>query len=243
MTGFDVVASSYDQIWTTSGVGDAQRRAVWKRIDQLFRAGASVLDLGCGTGADAVHLRQAGIRVYGIDRSPEMIRIARNKGVDADLWNLEQLAELNGCFDGAISNFGALNCVQSLSSIAKELARLVRSGGFVALCLLSRFCLWEIGYHFSGGNFSKALRRLSGRARSSYGVEVFYPMRGAIVDAFRSKFILCAHSGIGLTVPPSYIDWLSSHTLRRLEALDERLASRRVFRSACDHHLFIWQRL
>lgn len=243
MASFDAIAPLYDRIWTHTAVGDAQRRAVWRLIDPLFPHGASVLDLGCGTGADAVHLEQAGIRVYGVDASPEMVRVARSKGVEADVYRLENLAELRGRFDGAISNFGALNCVESLSSIAKQLARLIRRGGFVALCVLGRVCLWEMGYYSLRGNFRKALRRLSGRAHSSYSVAVFYPTRRKILQAFQGEFILCAHSGIGLTVPPSYVNSLGGGTLQKLAAFDERLAARWLFRSVSDHQLYILRRL
>ncbi len=50
-------------------------------------AGDSVLDIGCGTGRHAVRLAEKGIRVTGIDLSPEMLAIARESarqaGVDA----------------------------------------------------------------------------------------------------------------------------------------------------------------
>jgi ubiquinone/menaquinone biosynthesis C-methylase UbiE len=243
MASFDAIARSYDQLWTMTAVGDVQRRAVWKFIDPLFQAGGSVLDLGCGTGVDAVHLQETGVQVYGIDSSPEMIGIAKRKGVDAHVCGLEDLATLRGSFDGAISNFGALNCLASVSSAAKELARLIRSGGFVALCFLGRICLWEIAYYSLRGSISKAVRRLSGCSHSSFGIEVFYPTRRSIVRAFQNDFVLCANSGVGLTVPPSYVTGLGQKPLETLAALDERLAVLPLFRSFSDHQLYIWRRL
>ena len=71
-----------------------KREAVWREIDPLFRAGETVLDLGCGTGADAVHLMADGVQVYGTDASAEMVRIARRKGVDAYRFPIESLAQL-----------------------------------------------------------------------------------------------------------------------------------------------------
>ncbi|SRR5579884_687000 len=243
MTGFDSIAPFYDTLWTQTSVGDLQRQAVWKLIDPLFQPGAVVLDAGCGTGADAVHLRQAGIHVHGIDSSAEMVRITRAKGIDAHVHSIEQLCDLGGCFDGAISNFGALNCVKSIQPIAGELGRLIRPGGFVALCFLGRICLWEIGYYLLRGDFTKALRRLSGRAQSSYRIEVFYHSRRAILKAFQDKFILCRQSGIGVTVPPSYVRSFSQPVLAMLAALDSKLASWPVFRSIADHQLYIWRRI
>ena len=40
-------------------------QAVWRRLDDGFGPGDRVLELGCGTGEDAVHLAQRGVRVRG----------------------------------------------------------------------------------------------------------------------------------------------------------------------------------
>ena len=42
-------------------------------------AGGPVLELGCGTGRVSIPLAVAGIDVVGLDRSPEMLRLARAK--------------------------------------------------------------------------------------------------------------------------------------------------------------------
>lgn len=42
-------------------------------------SGGSVLDLGCGTGQHAIRLARLGHEVTGVDRSPDMLRIARVK--------------------------------------------------------------------------------------------------------------------------------------------------------------------
>ncbi|MCU0607724.1 MAG: class I SAM-dependent methyltransferase [Candidatus Edwardsbacteria bacterium] len=61
----------------------------WARylVDLVRRAGlpasGDLLDLGCGTGTFAVLLARAGFTVTGIDSSPEMLRIARDKAARA----------------------------------------------------------------------------------------------------------------------------------------------------------------
>jgi ubiquinone/menaquinone biosynthesis C-methylase UbiE len=52
--------------------------AVYERVAQLAR-GAEVLDLGCGTGNVAWRLAERGLRVTGVDLSPEMLDVARGK--------------------------------------------------------------------------------------------------------------------------------------------------------------------
>lgn len=84
-TAFDRLASRYDKLWTLSSIGRHQRAAVWRVLDPLIRPGDFVLDLGCGTGEDALHFLSRGAHVHALDASAEMIRIAREKGVDASI--------------------------------------------------------------------------------------------------------------------------------------------------------------
>ena len=142
-SGFDTLALSYDAVWTESPTGRLQRNAFWRLVAGLFRPGQHVLDMGCGTGEDAVRLAREGVRVSAIDSSREMVRVARARGVNALQLPIEQVERLDAVFDGAISNFGALNCVEDLQPVGRALARLIRPGGAVALCLLGRFCAWE----------------------------------------------------------------------------------------------------
>ena len=100
---------------------------------RCFVPETSVLDLGCGTGEDAQQLGRAGVRVRAIDASPEMVRIARHRGVDAEVGNIEELEHLDGTFDGVISDFGALNCVEDLAAVAAFLWH----GWFVPADILS----------------------------------------------------------------------------------------------------------
>jgi len=240
---FDKVASRYDAVWSDTPVGKAQRYAVWKRVDPLFGHGDFVLDLGCGTGVDALHLQSRGVSVYAIDSSPRMVEIARRRGVEAYCHPIERLGRLDLHFDGVVSNFGALNCVNSLASVAWSLARMVRSGGHLALCFMSPVCFWEIAFHLMYAEPGKAFRRLRGCADSSLGVSVFYPSGAAIVAAFQSAFRLLRFYGIGVFVPPSYVTVFTDREVERLSAFDRRLAHKPVLRSVADHRLYVFERL
>ncbi|MCA9878832.1 MAG: class I SAM-dependent methyltransferase [Thermomicrobiales bacterium] len=49
---------------------------IWSAL--ALRPGAQVLDAGCGSGQFALALAARGVRVIGVDLSPEMIRLAEN---------------------------------------------------------------------------------------------------------------------------------------------------------------------
>src|SRR5690349_21298404 len=79
MTAFDPMAEGYDETFTTSALGRVLRPLVWGRFAACFMFGSSLLELGCGTGEDAIHLAKSGHRVLATDASPKMIDCARRK--------------------------------------------------------------------------------------------------------------------------------------------------------------------
>ena len=238
---FDHLAASYDAVWTEAPIGRRQRDAVWRRIDPLFESGDRILDLGCGTGHDALHLMSLGIDVHAFDASAEMVRIARAKGVNARQLMLEDLRTVCGTFDGALSNFGALNCVTQYESTARALGQLIRTGGRLAICLCGPVCAWEIGHFLVRAQVAKAFRRFS--SEDYKGIAVTYPPVARLTHAFRRDFALIDWYGIGLSVPPSYVQGLHEDTIARLAAVDRRIAHWPVLRGLADHRLLIFKRI
>jgi hypothetical protein len=126
--------------------------------------------------------------VLGIDSAPGMIEIARSRGVDARQMAVEELASLKGSFDGAISNFGALNCVTDLGAVSESLAGLVRPRGKLALCVLSRYC-WRTDWRH-------LIQRWSGHTRWR-GIDVYYRNAVSIQQAFAPQFRFQRRVSIG----------------------------------------------
>lgn len=83
-----------------------------------------VVDLGCGSGIWARHLTDAGFRVLGVDISPAMIKLAKQRAPDASFHVESFLAfELPQC--RAITALGEVLCYQfDESNNRKALARL-----------------------------------------------------------------------------------------------------------------------
>jgi ubiquinone/menaquinone biosynthesis C-methylase UbiE len=242
-TPFDRIADRYDDLWTNTGNGRLQREAVWRFTDRLFAAGDHILDLGCGTGEDALHLSTKGVRVSAIDASSAMVEIARGRGVEAMTLNLDRLEQLDGRFDGALSNFGAVNCIEDPAMLCDSLARLIRRGGYFACCLMGRFCLWESLYYLVRGQFRLGVRRWVGEADShSMGIRVFYPTVNSVCRAFAPEFERVTLAGIGIAVPPSLVRTLPAFILDFCGEIDKRLACVPGVRAVSDHRLLIFRR-
>jgi ubiquinone/menaquinone biosynthesis C-methylase UbiE len=237
---FDRIAAGYDAAWTGTAIGRAQRAQVWEYLDPLFAAGDSVLDIGCGTGEDAAHLAELEVKVHATDPSGEMIRFAAARGeFTTEVATAEEITATTAAFDGALSNFGALNCVQDLNAVAAGLAVQIRPGGFVLLCVIGRFCLWETLYFTARMQFRKALRRVLHRSvMSSLGVRVYYRSVRQLLQAFAPHFECRLWHGVGLLVPPSYIS-LPDAMVQRLGRADRLIAGLPLLRACADHRLVI----
>jgi SAM-dependent methyltransferase len=231
------VADRYDALWTTTPIGRAQRDLVWRDMDPLFQPGDRILDIGCGTGEDAAHFAARDISVYATDASPAMIRVAAARGgFTAEVRSAEELAQVGGTFDGAISNFGALNCVQDLPGVAASLGALVRPDGSLAICILGRFCAWETLHYAVRFQLAKAFRRWN--PAPYQGITIYYPTVAGIRAAFAPHFELQRWTGIGLLVPPSYVK-LPAALVAVLAACDRLLARLPLLRALADHRLFL----
>jgi ubiquinone/menaquinone biosynthesis C-methylase UbiE len=239
---FDRLAPRYDEVWTNSGVGRMQRDATWRHLDPLVRRGDRILDIGCGTGEDALHFTELGGKVLALDVSPEMVRIARARGVNAGVLPIEELHVFADTFEFVLSNFGGFNCLGDLSTLCETPARLVRPRGFLAMCLMSRFCLWESAYYAVRGKFKNATRRWRGAAMTSRGLGLVYPSSKQIRRALLPGFDLVTDVGVGILVPPSFVGPMSPRLLRRMASVDARIEASKVGRMIGDHRLFIFRR-
>lgn len=239
---FDRIANAYDTLWTHSEAGRAQRDAVWRVIDGLFQTGDEILDIGCGTGEDAVHLGRNGVHVSAIDASAEMVKIASARGVSATQLAVEQLNRIHGRYDGVLSNFGALNCTADLATVADSLHRLLRPRRYVAVCLLNRVCAWEIAWFGAQLRARAAFRRLKRTGvTASLGVHVAYPSARDVCQAFAAGFELVRSVGIGVFVPPSFVA-LPPGAIHRAARLDARFGGCHIVRALGDHRLYIFRR-
>jgi SAM-dependent methyltransferase len=257
---FDRIADSYDELFSNSSVGRAQRTAVWECAQQILTPRSRLLELNCGTGEDAIHFAEQGFEVTGCDISHAMVEQARRKAFRASARDrirfhvqaTEAIADLpvRSPFSGAFSNFSGLNCVKDLDALAKALAPMLLPGSPILLCFSTRYCLWEVVWFLLHADLSRARRRWSGYHETRLGgdvpIPIYYPTHRQIRDSFVQDFRLVAIYGIGITVPPSYVEpWISGHPelLKIFQKVDAAIRKVPLLRMSGDHMLLHFERL
>lgn len=236
-TAFDSLARRYDSDFTDTAVGRVLREIVWSRVADSFGASRHVLELGCGTGEDALALARMGMKVTATDASAEMIAVAQEKiqrtGIEpVELHRVPMegiAASLGGrSFDGVFSNFGAINCVSDLPSLAASLAGLLSPGAPLLWVIMGRRVPWEWMWYLLRGDTHKAWRRFQKNGVEWRGLRISYPTPAAVIAAIEPYFEVKRVSPLGCVLPPSYAAaWLNRaprvlSVLTRLEWLAQR---------------------
>lgn len=122
-----------------------------ERILDLLERGPKydcVLDLGCGPGTMTEDLLAISNKVWGIDISKEMVKIANARfaenrfkdRVQFKVGNAENLKFPNEYFDAVIC-IGVLRYVESLQQALEEIYRVLKPGGVTVMVFYHRFSL------------------------------------------------------------------------------------------------------
>lgn len=244
---FEALAPDYDALFSDHPSGRIVRRAVWRVCDDAFAGADRVLDLGCGTGVDALHFAARGMDVVALDIAPRMVATTRlaaeaagrtdrvaayaaDVGVpatwpyavrgaahvrvhagdgDADAGAVEggRSSGEPAPFDGALSDFGVLNCVGDLAPLGEALGGLIRPGGRFVAVVMGRACAWEIVSGLARGDVRRATRRWRGRREVDLGTgpwPVWYRSPRALARGLGPAWALERVVPIGALVPPTW---------------------------------------
>ena len=110
----------------------------WKRLERsvfLSRLQTDklkkLLDIGAGTGRDALYFAEAGCDVTCIDLSPKMVELCRKKGLKALVMDVSDLSFPASAFDAIYSMNSLLHLPKAeLPAVLLELRRVLKPGGF-----------------------------------------------------------------------------------------------------------------
>ncbi len=260
---FDSVAANYDGPRGNNALIQRMRDEVWRTITNTFPPTAQLLDLGCGTGLDAVYLGQRGYRVIATDWSPLMVERAIDRVrqaqlerfVQVDQIGMQEIGQLKidtpdcGNFDGIYSNFGAINCAPDLSSLAQQCARLLKPGGKMVFAVIGRICPIEFVHYVCQGKWARANVRFAqgmvGVNLNKHRVWTRYYTPREFYRPFAAQFDLLHYRALSLFVPPPYLTGLHDRAKPLFDAawwLDDHVGHWPLIREMGDHFLMTLQK-
>jgi SAM-dependent methyltransferase len=240
------------------------RRVSLGALYRVFRRGDRVLEIGCGTGEEAIALAHRGIEVLATDISQQMVAIAERKikcaGLDHLIrvrqmaaLELDQLVETSdeGAFQGAYSSFGALNGEPDLEGFGKALAVLLAPGGRLVVSIMNRYYPFEVFWYLAHARPGRALRRWGGSARSTVSPNLavtvptwYYTPRG-FQHSLGSAFRRVSCRALPLLLPPPFAAHLWHRfplLIRALCRWEGLLAARWPWSALGDHFLMVLER-
>lgn len=247
---FDAAAASYDRDFGANPAGRFFRYLFQERLLRVFPPGARLLDLGSGTGEDAVLLAGRGRSVVGLDAAPAMVERARARaealgvaGVRFEVRPVEELAGLEGQpFSGAYSNFGALNCAD-LRATGRGLARALAAGAPLVLGVMGPWPLPATLHRLLSGRGEPRGARAPRVAGVAVGAA--YPSPSQVRRAFGPEFRWSGGFGLGVLVPgPEHAGWVSRHpqAFGLLAIAESLVRTWPLLRALGDHNVLLGER-
>jgi SAM-dependent methyltransferase len=132
--GYGIWSASYDE--PGNGLFAIEEPIVGEILDGLLdpQRPGTALDAACGTGRHAAHLVERGYRVIGVDSSPDMLALARERAPRAvfEIGELHRLPVPDDHVDLAVCAL-ALTHVPDLGPVFAEFARVLRPGGHLVV--------------------------------------------------------------------------------------------------------------
>jgi ubiquinone/menaquinone biosynthesis C-methylase UbiE len=253
---FDSVAADYDGPRGNNSLIQDMRTEMWRWLDKTYAPNSRLIDIGCGTGLDAVRMARLGHRITATDWSPQMIARTADRArqesvterIEAMAVGAHELQRLGGegGFDGAYSNLGPLNCVPDLADVSRSCSRLLKPGGALVFTVIGRVCPWEIIHYARRRRWSRMKLRFARNVvpvgMNMHTIWTRYYAPREFYRAFEPAFALEHYRGLCVFAPPPYLNWVRDRHPRRYEWLwriDRRTAGWPLLRAVGDHFLIV----
>jgi len=215
---FDRFSSDYDESFKLNPLGVLSRSRLLRYAKkQIGNNPKRILDIGCGTGEDALELLRLGHMVDCLDFSVGMMSITKQKIIKAGFQRVNFIvSDLNSMnyvpdnkYDCIYSN-GVINFLDDIDKLPAYFCKILKPGGLVFLTCLNKLCVREMMYYLVRLKPLKMLRRFQNKGISyqkgynDIDCKLRYYDVSDFVQTIESKFEIIDIQPICVLLPLSY---------------------------------------
>jgi SAM-dependent methyltransferase len=258
---FDSASEEYDFTIRNNFINRWIREKSIRELLKLSRREDTLLEIGCGTGAEAIEISKRVSRIVATDISESMISLLQKKVEARKLGAKISPLRLSAAHislaapslpDGrcrvAYSFNGALNCEPELERFPSELSKVLQDEGYFVCSIRNSLCLSEALAHGAVFQFGKMAPRKRQPIMVSVGgmdIPSYYYKPDAFVRFFTGEFRLRKMIGLPAILPPAYLSDTYFKVRRILffaERAEESLAASFPLNRFGDQTLFVFQK-
>ena len=257
---FDSASEEYDFTISRNFINRWIRKRSVDEVLRFVKADEVILEIGCGTGTEAIEISKAVDKIVATDISEKMIEILRKKVRSRGLadkilpvrMGASHISKVGEFIDGgevriAYSFNGALNCEPRISEFPRELSKIIQRSGYFVCSVRNTICLSEALTHAAVFQFAKmAPRKKQPLIVSVGGIDIpsmYYPP-ARFAKFFSGYFELKQVVGLPVILPPAYLSdqYLKIRKLIALERIESLLSRHFPFNRYGDQTLFVFQK-
>lgn len=218
---FDSASEEYDFTISHNYINTWIRKRSISELLSVVKPDDTLVEIGCGTGAEAIEVSKYVSRIIATDISERMIEILRKKiqaknllgkiiplqTRAADIRKAGDVVE-GSKIEAAYSFNGALNCEPDLDQFVEGLSRVLAPGGYFVCSVRNSFCLGEALSHAAVLQFDRMTPRKKQPVMVSVGgmdIPAFYYPPAAFAEFFAARFALRKIIGLPAFLPPAYL--------------------------------------
>ena len=220
-SAFDSAAEEYDFTISNNYINTWIREKSIHELLRLTRPEDILVEIGCGTGAEAIIIARKVSKILATDISSQMIDLLTTKirakklekKITPVLTSAAEVSAVTRFLDGqkpriAYSFNGALNCEPRLANFVVGLHSVLANDGYFVCTIRNSLCLSEAISHAAVLQFDRMAPRKTQPIMVSVGgldIPSVYYSPSAFSQLFSGKFKLERLIGIPSILPPAYL--------------------------------------
>lgn len=258
---FDSASEEYDYTISRNYINTWIRERSIQELMRLVTKDDVLLEIGCGTGAEAIRITSQVAGIVATDISQKMLEILKMKVAAKRLGRKIRVARVaashvsdvqsllpGGRVRVAYSFNGALNCEPEIDRVPEQLSQMIRKDGYFVCSIRNVISLSEAVSHSLVLQFDRMAPRKNQPAMVSVGgqdIPSYYYPPGKFTRVFEPYFEVRKIVGLPAFLPPAYLSDYFVQTGRArsfVEGLEYILGSHFPFNRLGDQTLFVFRR-